>query len=47
MLETKTFIETLLEKLKKKPFVHWIDLVEFYKYLTTWNYPTFTNAIIN
>ncbi len=31
----------------KKSIVLWIDLVEFYKYLTTWNYPTFTNELIN
>jgi hypothetical protein len=37
----------LLEKLKIFLVAFWIDLVEFYKYWTAWNYPTFTNAIVN
>jgi hypothetical protein len=47
MHETENLIKTLPKKLKFFLFALWIDLVEFYKYQASWNYPTITNAIIN
>jgi hypothetical protein len=47
MQEIEELIKMLLDKLKKNLVTLLIDLIKFYKYWTTWNYPTFTNAIIN
>jgi hypothetical protein len=47
MQEIEKLIEILFERLKKNSIRFLIDLIEFYKYWVAWNYPTFTNAIIN